>query len=127
MTPLPTEPFAAFVGLEWADTKHDICLQAADSATREFRVLAHTPDTIDEWVNTLRQRFKGRLIAIRLELNKGHECGGHKTNVAWPAPPEKETIHEDKESRGLVATADSPHRQECMTLATVDGRGRGSR
>jgi hypothetical protein len=64
MTPLPTEPFAAFVGLDWADTKHDICLQAADSATREFRVLAHTPDTIDEWVNTLRQRFKGRLIAI---------------------------------------------------------------
>jgi hypothetical protein len=35
--------------------------------------------------------------------------------------------HEDKESRGLVATADSPHRQECMTLATADGRGGGSR
>jgi transposase len=71
MTPLPTEQFAAFVGIDWADTKHAICMQAADSETREFRVLAHTPETIDEWVHTLRQRFKGQLIAICLELNTG--------------------------------------------------------
>jgi transposase len=46
-------------------------MQAADSETREFRVLAHTPAILDEWVNTLRTRFKGQPIAICLELNKG--------------------------------------------------------
>ncbi len=71
MTRLPTDDFAAFVGLDWADAKHDVCLQAAGSKTREFSVLAHTPETIDEWVSTLRQRFKGQPIAICLELNKG--------------------------------------------------------
>jgi transposase len=29
MTRLPTDEFAAFIGIDWADTKHDICLQAA--------------------------------------------------------------------------------------------------
>jgi len=71
MTRLPTDDFAAFVGLDWPDAKHDVCLQAAGSETREFSILVHTPETIDEWVSTLRQRFKGQPIAICLELNKG--------------------------------------------------------
>ena len=67
----PQEEFAAYVGIDWADTKHDICLQVAGSDTREYTIVEHTPETIDEWVNTLRQRFKGQPIAICLELNKG--------------------------------------------------------
>ena len=63
--------FAAFVGLDWADAKHDICLQTADSDSRELCVLQHTPEAIDEWVRTLRQRFQGKPIAIALELDKG--------------------------------------------------------
>ncbi len=71
MTRLPIEEFAAFVGIDWADAKHHVCLQAAGSPKREFSVLEHQPDTIDEWVSTLRTRFKGQPIAICLELNKG--------------------------------------------------------
>jgi hypothetical protein len=29
MTPLSNQQFTAYVGIDWADTKHDICLQAA--------------------------------------------------------------------------------------------------
>jgi transposase len=65
------ETFAAFVGLDWADAKHDVCLQAADSETRESCMLEHTPETIDAWVTTLRTRFNGQPIAVCLELNKG--------------------------------------------------------
>jgi hypothetical protein len=28
MQRLPQEEFAAFVGIDWADAKHDVCLQA---------------------------------------------------------------------------------------------------
>ncbi len=31
MTDLATDEFAAFIGLDWADAKHDICLQVAGS------------------------------------------------------------------------------------------------
>jgi hypothetical protein len=33
--------FAAFVGIDWADRKHDVCLQAAGSSKREHSVLPH--------------------------------------------------------------------------------------
>jgi transposase len=63
--------FAAFVGIDWADAKHDICLQAAGSTKREACMLAHTPKTIDAWVSMLRTRFNGQPIALCLALNKG--------------------------------------------------------
>ena len=71
MPHLPHEPFAAFVGIDWADAKHALCLQAAGSTTREASSLDHTPEAIDAWVCTLRQRFGGHPGAICLELNKG--------------------------------------------------------
>jgi transposase len=63
--------FAAFIGLDWADGKHAICLQAADSTEREADELEHRPETIDEWARGLRARFGGRPVAIALELAKG--------------------------------------------------------
>src|SRR5262249_18021348 len=65
------EAFAAFVGLDWADAKHDVCLQAAGSTKRECCQLEHTPEAIDAWVTTLRTRFNGQPVAICLELTKG--------------------------------------------------------
>jgi transposase len=65
------ETFAAFVGLDWADAKHDVCLQAADSKQREHDSLDHTPEAIEAWVCSLQKRFEGKPIAIGLELNKG--------------------------------------------------------
>lgn len=65
------EACAAFVGLDWADAKHDVCLQAAGAARREFLVLEHRPEAIDAWVQTLRTRFHEQPVAVCLELNKG--------------------------------------------------------
>ena len=62
---------AAFVGIDWADAKHDICLQAAGTAKRECFQLEHTPEAIDAWVTTLRTRFHSQPVALCLELNKG--------------------------------------------------------
>src|SRR5215510_149627 len=71
MKPPALEAFAAFVGLDWADAKHDICLQAAGTERREFLVLEHRPEAIDAWVQTLRTRFTGQPIAVCLERNQG--------------------------------------------------------
>jgi hypothetical protein len=65
------ETFAAFVGLDWADAKHDVCLQAAGSEQREHDSLDHTPEAIEAWVCSLQKRFEGKPIAIGLELDKG--------------------------------------------------------
>src|SRR5262247_2789935 len=71
MTHTAPEAFAALVGIDWADAKHDVCLQTADSTKRECCQLEHTPEAIDVWVTTLRTRCNGQPVAICLELNKG--------------------------------------------------------
>src|SRR5215470_4226527 len=65
------EEFAALVGLDWADAKHDVCIQATGTARREFLSFEHRPEAIDAWVQTLRTRFHGHPVAVCLELNKG--------------------------------------------------------
>ena len=67
MTRLPVQEFAAFIGLDWADATHAICLQAAGSNTRESSMLEHTPEAIDAWARALRSRFGGQPIAVCLD------------------------------------------------------------
>ena len=70
MNLLSTANYTAFIGLDWADAKHDVCLQAAGSDQREFDCFAHRTEHIEEWAQALHQRFGGR-IAVALELSKG--------------------------------------------------------
>lgn len=61
--------FAAYVGLDWTDKKHDVCVQFKNGE-RIFHVVEHTPEALDIWLNELHQKVKGR-IAVALELMKG--------------------------------------------------------
>jgi len=70
MAPLSNQQFKAFVGIGWADTKHDICLQQAGDDRREFDCIPHQVTRIDEWAKALHRRFGGP-IAIALELARG--------------------------------------------------------
>ena len=65
-----TEPFTAYIGIDWADTKHDICIQAAGEEHREFSRISHKVDEIEDWAQALYRRFGGP-IAIAVELSKG--------------------------------------------------------
>ena len=53
MNSLSTAKYTAFVGLDWADAKHDICLQAAGSDQREFDCFAHRTERIEAWAQAL--------------------------------------------------------------------------
>jgi transposase len=68
--PSDTE-FAALIGIDWADRKHDVCLQAASSDKQELSVLPHRPESIAQWAEALGRRFSGRPIAVCLEIAKG--------------------------------------------------------
>src|SRR5258708_18410891 len=65
-----TQHFAAFVGIDWGDTKHDFCLQESGVDRVESGCIPHRVECIDEWARALHQRFGGP-IALALELAKG--------------------------------------------------------
>ena len=70
MNSLTDNSFTAYVGIDWADSKHDICVQAAGDQQREFDCIAHQVDQIEQWAQSLHKRFGG-VIAVALELSKG--------------------------------------------------------
>jgi hypothetical protein len=63
--------FAALVGLDWADRKHDVCVQTVADGRREFAVLGQRPEAINAWANALRARFDNRAVAVCVELRRG--------------------------------------------------------
>ena len=65
-----TQSYAAFVGLDWADTEHAIC-QLEDAAKAEHLTVAQNAGELDQWVTELRQRYDGRLVAVCLEQSRG--------------------------------------------------------
>ena len=62
---------AAYIGIDWADRKHDICLIDVQTQTQEFCIIEHRPEKIDQWVESLRKRYGGRRIAICTEQKRG--------------------------------------------------------
>lgn len=82
--------FAAFIGIDWADRKHDVCLQVAGTDTSELSVIEHRPAVIDAWARRLRDRFGGRPVAVCLELSQGPIVSAlleHDFFVIFPVNP----------------------------------------
>jgi len=70
MKTLASFEFTAYIGIDWSDTKHDICIQPAGGEAREFARIVHQPEAIAQWAQSMQQRFGGP-IAVALELSKG--------------------------------------------------------
>ena len=86
----PSAEYAAVVGLDWADQKHDVCLLVPGAAQPERAVLRHSAETIAAWVAQLRQRFGGRPVAIALEQSRGGLIAAlmaHEGLVLYPINP----------------------------------------
>jgi transposase len=82
--------FAAFIGIDWADRKHDVCLQVAGADTFEKSIIEHRPTAIDAWARELRKRFDGRPVAVCLELSQGPIVSAlleHDFFVIFPVNP----------------------------------------
>jgi transposase len=67
----PSLEFAAFIGIDWADEKHDVCLLPPVGGVPQSRTVAHRPTEIAAWAAELRQRFGGRPVAVCLEQSRG--------------------------------------------------------
>ena len=66
-----TNKFTAFVGLDWADQKHDISVISTAGRDPVHQVITHTPEALNKWLGKLRQQYPEGQIAICLEQSKG--------------------------------------------------------
>jgi transposase len=66
-----TSDVAAWIGIDWSDQKHAVCLQARDASCHECRDVEQSAEALSAWVAELRIRFGGRLVAICIEQSRG--------------------------------------------------------
>ena len=118
-----SEAFAAFVGLDWAETKHDVCLQAAGTAQREFLSLEHSPEEMNAWVQTLPTRCNGQPVAVCLELKKGPIVSALRNDdflVLFPVKPL--TVAKYREALTPSRAKDDPTDAHCGPSAPLHYR-----
>ena len=63
--------YIAFVGIDWADSKHDVSVISDSGGKPVHQVITHTPEALSDWVSKLRHQFPEGQIAICLEQSKG--------------------------------------------------------
>lgn len=83
-------PIVAWVGVDWADRKHDVCLQADGSPHVERTVVEHQPEALHSWVADLCRRFPQGHVAVALEQSRGslfYALMNYAFLVLYPIPP----------------------------------------
>lgn len=80
----------AWVGLDWADQRHEIRLAAAGSPRIESFTVEQKPEALHAWVGQLRARFPQGKIAVALEQSRGaviYALMNYDFLVLYPIPP----------------------------------------
>ena len=80
----------AYIGLDWGDQRHAVCVQAAAGGPIERLELDQRPDVLHDWVAQLRRRFHGRRVGIAIEQRKGavvHALMHYEFLVLYPINP----------------------------------------
>ncbi len=83
-------PFAAFIGIDWADKEHAICL--LDGHKVHHETLSHKTEAIDAWAEGLKRKFDGQPLAVMIEQSHGplaHALLRHPHLVLFPINPKQ--------------------------------------
>jgi transposase len=87
----PADPvFAAFAAIDWAKKEHVVASVPAVGNRIEISKLKNTPETVEVWSATLRQRFPGGPIAVAIEQKRGgviYMLSKYDHLVLYPVPP----------------------------------------
>lgn len=84
------EDFAALIGIDWADKKHDICESPLDSSEQHLSIISTSPKSIHQWAIEIQNRYPNQLIAVGCELTKGpliYALSKYKRIVLFPINP----------------------------------------
>jgi transposase len=65
------ENYVAYIGIDWADRKHDIALYDCASDSWQESIIQTRPQDLLDWVNQLRARYGEGKIAIAMEQKRG--------------------------------------------------------
>jgi transposase len=113
--PAPELPrqFAAFIGIDWADEEHAVCVLDGPRLRRE--VLSHTPEAIAAWAAGLARDFNQQPVAVMVEQSRGallHALMQYPQLVLYPINPKQAARY--REALVHSGKKDDPTDAECL-------------
>ena len=109
------QDYAACVGIDWSDRKHDICVWIRGQDKPERRVIEHRPEAIQAWAEQMRARFGGAPVAVSVELQEGPIVWAlleHDFIVMFPVKPT--TVARYRSAFRPSGAKDDPTDAECV-------------
>ena len=103
------DDFAAIIGIDWADKKHDICELPVGTKDYQWSVISSQPADLHAWASALESRYPGRLIAVACELKKGpliYALSRYKNLILFPINPA--TVARYRKAFSLSGAKDDP-------------------
>jgi transposase len=70
-TTSPTTPFVGWLGLDWGDKEHALCLFLHGMAQPESVTLQHSAENLHQWFQKLGERVGGQPVAVAIETKRG--------------------------------------------------------
>ncbi|HXI14602.1 MAG TPA: transposase [Thermoanaerobaculia bacterium] len=61
---------AAYVGWDWADQEHEVCMRVEGSQQVEREQVRGTPEALHAWARKIEQRFGGRPVGVCIETSR---------------------------------------------------------
>lgn len=80
----------AFVGIDWADKKHDISYCSSKGEKPKYKQIDSSPEALSQWIFGLRQKFPEGYIGVGLEQSRGSllfHLLGYDFLVIYPINP----------------------------------------
>ncbi len=117
--------FAALIGIDWSDKKHDSCLVDTATGAQELSVVKHPPESLDEWARSLRTRFGGAQVAVCLEQSRGpliYALLKYDFLILCPINPK--TLARFREAFTPSRAKDDPRDAEYLVALLIHHRGR---
>jgi hypothetical protein len=112
------------VGIDWADQQHAVCTLAADG-TAQLKTLSQDPDSIAEWVRSLKEQAPGPIL-IALEQSRGalvHALLEHQGLLLYPLNPDSAKPFTPRAERAIPPTPNWPRASSSITADSCDPIG----
>jgi len=61
----------AWIGIDWADEKHDVSIYDVASGKQEALIVRQNPEALQEWLGQLRCKYERGYVAVVLEQGRG--------------------------------------------------------
>ncbi len=65
------DSYAAWIGLDWGNYDHALCVRPADSNALERYSLQQKPEALHAWFSSLSAHYGGKKVAIAIEQSRG--------------------------------------------------------